>query len=184
MGLFEIFLIGVGLSMDAVAVSMTNGMVYQCVSTKKLLAMPLFFGLFQALMPLLGFFAGSFFAFFIRKYSGIVILAILGMIGAKMVKDGFCHNAEERCITKVFTYKILFLQAVVTSIDAFAVGVGFAARGTDILFAVGVIGLITLLLSFLAILIGKRFGDLLGAKAEIVGGIILIAIGIKAVLPL
>ena len=85
MGLFETFLIGVGLSMDAVAVSMTNGMVYQGVSTKKLLAMPLFFGLFQALMPLLGFFAGSFFAFFIRKYSGIVILAILGMIGAKTV---------------------------------------------------------------------------------------------------
>lgn len=183
MGIFEVILIGVGLSMDAVAVSMTNGMVYQGISTRKLLAMPLFFGVFQALMPLLGYFAGSLFAFFIQKYAGILILAILGLIGAKMVKDGWSHKEAGHCVVKVFTYQILLMQAIATSIDAFAVGVGFAAQGTEIGCAVGIIGVTTFVLSLISIFIGKKFGDLLGAKAEIVGGLILIAIGVKAVLP-
>lgn len=184
MSFLEVFLIGVGLSMDAVAVSMTNGMVYRGAGIKKLLVMPVFFGIFQAVMPLLGYYAGNLFAAFIQKYSGIVILAILGIIGAKMIKDGFCHGQEEYSVKKTLTYKILFMQAVATSIDAFAVGVGFAAGNVFVFSAVTVIGVITMLLSLCAAFAGRRFGNVLGAKAEVFGGAVLIAIGIKAVLPL
>ncbi len=180
-GIYEILLIGIGLSMDAVAVSMTNGMVYNNVGKAKIAAMPLFFGIFQAIMPLLGYFAGGLFSDFICRYSGIVILLILGFIGAKMVKDGFSHKDDEHEISKSLTYKILFAQAVATSIDAFAVGVGFAAGGAEIVSSVLLIGLTTFILSGGAIFIGKRFGDILGSKAEVLGGVILICIGIKAI---
>ena len=180
MTIYEVLLIGVGLSMDAGAVSMTNGMVYDNIGKAKTFAMPLFFGAFQALMPLLGYFAGGLFSDFICRYSGIVILAILGFIGGKMVKDGFSHGDDMHEVTKKLTYKILLAQAVATSIDAFAVGVGFVAGRTDIAFAVSLIGATTFILSLAAIFIGRRFGDLLGSKAEILGGVILICIGIKA----
>lgn len=183
MGIVEVVLIGIGLSMDAAAVSMTDGMVYRGIRMGKLLAIPACFGLFQALMPLLGFYAGSLFSFVIQKYSGVVILAILGIIGAKMVKDGIGRSVEERCVTKAFAWNVLLMQAFATSIDAFAVGIGFAVGGMEVWSAVGIIGVTTTILSLLAILLGRRFGDLLGPKAEIVGGIILIGIGIKAVLP-
>ena len=184
MGIVEVVLIGIGLSMDAAAVSMTDGMVYRNIRKRNLLAMPVCCGLFQALMPLLGFYAGSVLSFVIQKYSGVVILAILGIIGIKMVKDGIGHSAEERCATKAFTWNVLLMQAVATSIDAFAVGIGFAAGGMEIWSAVSLIGITTMFLSLAAMFLGRRFGDLLGAKAEIVGGIILIGIGIKAVLPM
>lgn len=186
MSLLEVVLVGIGLSMDAVAVSMSNGMVYKCADRKKLLAMPLFFGIFQALMPLAGYFAGGLFADIITKYSGIVIFLILGFIGGKMIKDGFCHSDECECEKTSLTYKLLFAQAIATSIDAFAVGVGFAAGAmptADIFYSVFLIGIITFLLSMWAIFIGKRFGNMLGSKAEILGGVILVIIGIKSLLP-
>ncbi|MEG1930880.1 MAG: manganese efflux pump MntP family protein [Anaerovorax sp.] len=181
MGLLEIVLIGIGLSMDAVAVSMSNGMVYRNMSRGKELAMPVFFGFFQGLMPFIGFFAGGLFAQIISKYAGIVILLILGMVGGKMVWDGIKNKSEE-VTGGTLTLQVLFFQAIATSIDAFAVGVGFSAVQIHILPAVLVIGVTTFICSFLAILIGKKFGNYLGNKAEILGGVILIAIGIKAVL--
>lgn len=181
MGLLEIMLIGIGLSMDAVAVSMSNGMTFRNMSKSRELTMPILFGAFQGIMPLIGFFAGGLFAEIITKYSGIVILLILGIIGGKMIWDGIKDECEGvPCGT--LTLKVLFFQAIATSIDAFAVGVGFSVMRVDIISAVVTIGIITFICSFLAILIGKKFGDFLGNKAEILGGAILIAIGLKSFL--
>ena len=195
MGIIEIVLIGVGLAMDAVAVSMTNGMVYRNLKLRQYIAMPILFGLFQALMPLLGNFAGSLFADIIEKYAGIVILLILGVIGGKMLKEGIEHMRDEKSHPEEhkagatgasgkenLTLGVLIFQAIATSIDAFAVGVGFSAMRVDIISAVTVIAIVTAIMVVAAILIGKKFGDILGSRAEVVGGLILIAIGIKALI--
>lgn len=183
MGIIEILMIGIGLSMDAFAVSLSNGLVCPMSANKKLKIMPLFFGVFQAGMPLLGFFAGNLFADVIDCYSGIVILVILGFIGGKMMLDGIkeLRNPEIESCT-VFTYKTLIMQSIATSIDAFAVGVSFVGLGVNILQAVSIIGVTTTLLSYVALFIGKRFGSMLGSKAQIFGGLILVLIGIKALL--
>lgn len=217
MGLIEIILIGIGLSMDAVAVSMTNGMVYKDAGKAKTYAMPILFGLFQGLMPLIGYFAGGLFADVISQYASILVFIILGFIGGKMLKDGIEHIKEEKeqakekqeqkntlvdetmvdgvttqeevAITvevqetdekKELTYKMLFIQAIATSIDAFAVGIGFSAMQVDILPAASIITFTTAICSLLAIFIGKKFGDLLGSKSELLGGAILVFLAIKA----
>ena len=178
MSIWEIIMIGIGLSMDAAAVSMTNGMVYPKTCRTKILSMPLFFGGFQALMPLLGYFASGVFADFLSRYSGIIVLIILGVIGGKMVYDGLHPRKEEETGCSL-TYRMLLIQAVATSIDAFAVGVGFSAMQVNIVQAVSIIGVTTLVCSFIATAIGKKFGNMLGNKAQILGGLILIIIGIK-----
>ena len=178
MSVWEVIMIGIGLSMDAAAVSMTNGMVYPKTCRTKILSMPLFFGGFQALMPLLGYYASGVFADFLSRYSGIIVLIILGVIGCKMVYDGL-HPQLEEVTDCSLTYRMLLLQAVATSIDAFAVGVGFSAMQVNIVQAVSIIGVTTLVCSFLSIAIGKKFGNMLGNKAQILGGMILIIIGIK-----
>lgn len=180
MGILEIILIGIGLSMDAAAVSMTNGMVYAKLSKAKFFLTALAFGFFQALMPALGYFTGSLFAAAMEKYSGYVILVILGIIGGKMVKDGLSDCGEAECPKKEFTYGLLLAQAIATSIDAFAVGVGFAATHANITLALPIIGITTFVISLFALAVGRKFGDKLGSKAEVLGGIILILIGIKA----
>ncbi len=180
MGIIEILCIGIALSMDAAAVSMTNGMVYSKISKLKFFMTALAFGFFQALMPALGYFTGALFADVMERYSGYVILIILGIIGAKMIKDGLTDCGEVECAKKEFTYTLLLAQAIATSIDAFAVGVSFAAAKTDIALALPVIGLTTFIISLLALAVGRKFGDKLGSKAEVLGGIILILIGIKA----
>ncbi len=183
MGLLEIFCIGIGLSMDAAAVSMTNGMVYAKLSKFKFLMTALAFGFFQALMPALGYFTGTLFAGIMEKYSGIVIFVILGSIGGKMMKDGFSGCGTENCEKKEFTYNVLILQAIATSIDAFAVGVSFVAAGlfvSSLLPALLLIGITTFVISLLSLALGRKFGDKLGSKAEIIGALILILIGIKA----
>ncbi len=112
MTLMEIVLIGVGLAMDAVAVSMTNGMVYRNLGVKEYIAMPIFFGVFQAIMPLIGNFAGGLFSSFISKYAGIVILLILGVIGGKMIKEGFEHRSDPKkvAVGKRLSIGVLILQ--------------------------------------------------------------------------
>lgn len=179
MHIWEILLIGIGLSMDAAAVSMTNAMIYPRLRIRKQLAIPLFFGFFQGLMPLLGYYAGYLFADFISRYAGITCLLILGVIGGKMIKDGVCdRSGEELASPGRFTYQILFLQAVATSIDAFAIGVSFIACRVNPLIAAPLIAATTFVCSALALTVGKRFGNMLGAKAQILGGVILILIGI------
>ncbi|QIB68358.1 manganese efflux pump [Aminipila butyrica] len=184
MAVAEIMLIGAGLAMDAVAVAMTNGMVYKGLRRRHCLAMPLLFGLFQALMPLLGYGAGSLFSDFISRYAGIVIFVILGVIGGKMLKEGMEHWRISKgvCPVNHLSLSILFFQAVATSIDAFAVGVGFSAMRVNILEAVVIIAVVTAILTMSAIFIGRKFGDILGCQAEMLGGIILMLIGIKAII--
>lgn len=178
MGYLELILLGIGLSMDAFAVTISNSMTYKGMDRLKAMSMPLIFGFFQGLMPLIGFYAGGIFGDFISKYSGIVILIILGAIGAKMVVDGI-RNKDEECEPKVLSGKILLFQAIATSIDAFAVGIGLKAVGASILQGSVIIAVTTFICTFIALFIGKSFGCLLKNKAEILGGVILIIIGIK-----
>lgn len=177
----EIFLIGIGLSMDAVAVSITNGMAYPRAGREKGLTQPLFFGVFQAVMPLAGYYAGGLFSEIIDRYAGLVTLLILGFIGGKMIYDAF-HPDPEREGKGCLTYRLLLVQSVATSIDAFAVGVSFSAMRVHILPSVLTIGATTFVCSLAATLLGKKCGDALGAKAQLFGGAVLVLIGIKAML--
>lgn len=184
MHFLDIFLIGVALSMDAFAVSISNTLIYKHYSS---LAMALAFGLFQGLMPLTGYFTGSFFAAFINRYAGLISLIILGFIGGKMIFDSFRKDEKDNCKKDRLTYKILLLQAIATSIDAFAVGVSFVGVSfmgslLNIFTASSLIALTTFALSLAAIFVGKRAGNLFGSKPELVGGIILVIIGLKAFL--
>lgn len=181
MTLFEIILIGVALSMDAFAVCIASSMAYTNMTFARKMSMPVAFGIFQGIMPLLGFYLGSLFAAFIEKWSGAVSLLILGIIGFNMIRESFAP--EEKREEKTLTFKLLLIQAVATSIDAFAVGVSFAANRSNIWISAPLIACTTFVLSLIAVLIGSKTGEKIGGKAEIIGGIILIAIGIKAFIP-
>lgn len=178
MTLTEILLIGIALSMDAFAVCLSSSMVYTNLTRARKFSMPLAFGLFQGIMPIGGFFLGSMFAEIINKFSGPVALVILGVIGINMIREGFSN--EEREEEKTLTFKVLILQAVATSIDAFAVGVSFAASGAPIFSAAPLIALTTFIISLIGVFIGGKLGEKLGSRAEILGGVILLIIGIKA----
>lgn len=178
----EIILIGVALSMDAAALSMTNGMVYRNMSRGVALSMPALFGLAQAVMPCIGFFAGSFVASAISRFSPFLVFAALGIIGAKMLKDSFSSHKVSKKNAPALSAHLLLVQAVATSIDALAVGFGFGAASVNIFFAAGVIGVTTFVCSLFSIWLGKKFGDLLGKRAELLGGTILIILAIKSLL--
>ena len=175
-GLLEIVLIGVALSADAMAVTAANILANPQMPRSRQMLMPLFFGLFQALMPVAGYFAGELAAGFIERYAGIVSLIILGVIGGKMIWDGLRGDDEGKSSV---TIGALLLQAVATSIDAFAVGVTFAAQQTSIALAAPVIGVCTFVCCLIVLAIGRRLGSHFGSKAQVVGGVILIIIGIK-----
>ena len=178
MTIFEILLIGIALSMDAFAVSLSGAMVYTNLTPARKLSMPTAFGLFQGLMPVAGFYLGSLFADIINRWSGPIAFVILGFIGVNMIREGFSKEEAEQA--RELTFKILILQAIATSIDAFAVGVSFAASGAPIFKAAPIITVTTFVLSLIAVFIGGRLGEKLGDRAEIAGGIILICIGIKS----
>lgn len=184
----DIFFIGVGLSMDALAVAMCQG-----VSMKKLhiggaLRVALFFGGFQALMPLAGFALGSTFASFVTIGPWIAV-ALLLIIGGKMLIDGI-RDKQDEPTNELASLGKLVLLAIATSIDAFAVGVGFSMQegivwlhgGISIFFAVALIGCTTFVLSLFGVWVGNRFGLRYHRLATMIGGIVLIAIGIKMVL--
>lgn len=178
MGIFEIILLSIGLAMDATAVSMTNGMNDTQMKIKKIALIGLTFGIFQALMPLLGYLFGTLFVEFIEQIDHWIALVLLGFLGFQMLREGFSKDEEEEK-NKKLGVKMLLVQGVATSIDALAVGVSFASLKVNIVFAVLSIGIITTILSMCGVYIGKKFGDLLKNKASILGGIILISIGIK-----
>ncbi|MBR1442007.1 MAG: manganese efflux pump [Firmicutes bacterium] len=181
MNIIEVILIGIGLSMDATAVTITNSMVYKGLPKRRLMLMPLFFGVFQGLMPMLGFYTGNLFYEVISKYSGIVTFIILGIIGGKMIWDNvFGKDDDEITSSPELTVKVLTLQAIATSIDAFAVGVSFCATNSPIFSSSTLIALTTFICVIFAVVLGKKLGHLLESKAEIVGGLVLIAIGVKA----
>ncbi len=180
--LIEIILIGIALSADAMSVSICNLLANPRLPRAKMIAMPVLFGVFQGLMPLIGYFAGSVAADFIERFAGIISLVILGAIGGKMVWDAFHEDEQEDedAVSGKLSYRVLLLQAVATSIDAFAVGISFCATGQNIWVAAPIIALSTFLCCLLVLFIGRRFGANLGKRAQIVGGVVLILIGVKA----
>ena len=181
MPFIEIFLIAFGLSMDSLAVSIAAG-TCSCkrkIHYKNYLKIALFMGFFQAFMPLIGWLLGTSFAEQISSVDHWIAFALLFFIGGKMIYEGIWGKDNEKCID--FTNnKTLLILAIATSIDAFAIGIGFSAIQVTILPAVAIIGLTTFLLSMIAFLIGKKFGDILGSAASIIGGVILVALAIKA----
>lgn len=179
MGLAELILIGIGLSMDAFAVSVTNGLCCKNIKIGGTIATGLCFGIFQGLMPLIGYFLGIGFSKYITAFDHIIALVLLGFIGGQMIWESFKKN-EEECKENTLTAKMLFMQGIATSIDALAIGVSFAAlKNVNIGFAASAICCITFIFSIVGVKIGKKFGMILNNKAQVLGGIILIGIGIK-----
>ena len=184
MSILELILVGVGLSMDAFAVAVSKGLSMRKINYKAGLIIAAAFGIFQAAMPVIGWFLATRFERLISSVDHWIAFGLLVLIGVKAiigaVKDA--KNGEEEAAEYVLKWGELLLLAVATSIDALAVGISFAALQVNIWFAVGIIGVITLVLSFLGVLIGNRFGARFKSKAEIAGGIILVLIGIKILL--
>lgn len=178
MGFVEVILISIGLSMDAVCVSMTNGMCYRKMNLKHYLYIALAFGFFQGFMPFIGYYAGSIFASQVEFIDHWLALIFLSFIGGKMILDSRKNIPEEECRTSL-TFKLLIVQAIATSIDALAVGISFATMNVNILYASITIAVCTTILSFVAVFVGKKAGTKLNSKAEIFGGSILIFIGLK-----
>lgn len=179
MDFIELFLIAVGLSMDAFAVSICKGLSVKKLEVKHALIVGLYFGGFQFLMPTLGWLLGSRFEGLIESVDHWIAFALLSLIGANMIKEAFGKTEE---LSDDFGVKTMLLLAVATSIDALAVGISFAFLSVDIIPAASLIGATTFVLSAIGIYIGRAFGLRYKAKAEIAGGVILILIGVKILL--
>ena len=180
MSLASLFIISVGLSMDACAVAICKGLAMQKSSFRKSLLVGLWFGGFQALMPAIGYLLGSQFEKYIVNIDHWIAFILLGIIGGNMIKEAL--SKEEECADASLAAKDMFLLAVATSIDALAVGVTFAFLQVQIVPAVLFIGIITFILSTLGVKIGNIFGCRFKSKAELAGGIILIIMGTKILL--
>ena len=173
--MIDVFLIGMGLSMDALSVSLTNGMCMKNLNLKDAFKIAIFFGFFQFLMPVIGNLTAGIFKSYIESVDHWIAFVLLFFIGIKMIFEAV--DKEQEC--KVLNFKNLMVQAIATSIDALVVGISFAALKTPIISASLLIGMITFILCFIGVYIGKVAGNILKSKAEIFGGIILIGIGIK-----
>lgn len=197
MDIVSIALIAVGLSMDAFAVSVTNGIIIRELKLQHALKVGLYFGVFQALMPLAGWLAGSQFKEYITSIDHWIAFVLLAFIGGKMIYEAYkencevCETGEEACEVAISgqegTVAVedplrmgrLMVLAVATSIDALAVGISFAFLNVSILWSAALIGLITFVICAAGVYIGNKFGCLFQKKAEIAGGIILLLIGTK-----
>lgn len=182
MTFFELFLIGIGLSMDAFAVSICKGLSMQKIDKKYTLCIGLFFGGFQALMPLTGYLLGSRFSGYIERFDHWIAFVLLALIGFNMIKESREEEEEEEKSYAGVNFKELLILAVATSIDALAVGVSFAFLGVRIAPAVTLIGCTTFVLTLVGVWVGNLFGSRYKSRAELTGGIILILIGVKILL--
>lgn len=175
MNIYDILFIGAGLSMDAFAVSVCKGLAMKKMDIKKALICGLYFGVFQALMPLIGYLLGSGFKNVVSSIDHWIAFVLLGIIGINMIREA--KSCE--VVNDSMDIKTMLTLAVATSIDALAIGVTFAFLKVDIVPAISIIGLITFVCSFLGVKLGSIFGEKLKSKAEIVGGVVLIMIGSK-----
>lgn len=185
MGFLELFLIGVGLSMDAFAVAICQGLSMTKIKWGHALTVGLYFGGFQALMPLLGWVLGSQLSGYIQQYDHWVAFILLLLIGGNMIREALSgeeDEAEDAAVGGGLDHKKLFLMAVATSIDALAVGVTFAFLETPILPAVSLIGVTTFCISVAGVAVGCWFGARYKQRAEITGGVILVLLGTKILL--
>lgn len=193
MGLLEIIVLGVALSADAFAVTISNTFVYASESRSRLMLMPLMFGLFQGLMPVAGYLLGGLAAEVIETYAGVITLVILGLVGGNMIREGVCarRGAGEQGgpeepgagpVARRLTLVTVLAQAIATAIDAFAVGVSLRAQAVSVVVAAPIIALTTFLCCVAALALGRKLGEVLGDRAQVAGGIVLVLIGLKALL--
>ena len=180
MELISVLLIGVGLAMDAFAVSICKGLSMKKLEFKKAIIIALYFGIFQAGMPVIGYFLGTTFESFVTQIDHWIAFILLSLIGVNMIKEAFecdCENANDNV-----DFKTMVVLAIATSIDALAIGITFAFLKTNITLAAIVIGITTFVLSLIGVKIGNKFGNKYQKNAEIFGGIVLILIGAKILL--
>lgn len=181
MSLAELFIIAVGLSMDAFAVSVCKGLSVQKMKISHGLICGAYFGGFQALMPAIGYLLGSQFESMITRIDHWIAFVLLGIIGLNMIKEAR-EGEEEESIDCSFTFRAMLPLAVATSIDALAVGVTFAFLKVDIFWAVTFIGVVTFVLSAIGVKVGNVFGMRYKSRAELAGGVILVLMGTKILL--
>lgn len=178
MGFFSIFLTGFALSMDAFAVSITKGITLKKINLSIAIKIAFFFGLFQAIMPLIGWLFGMNFELYIRSIDHWIAVILLSFLGIKMILDAISDDTKNDTTTYL-NNKELIVLSIATSIDALAIGVTFAFLNIDIIPVCISIGIITFLVCFIGVLIGKKIGSLFKNYAQIVGGVILILIGLN-----
>lgn len=186
MNFFNLISIGIGLSMDAFAVSICKGLCQKKINWKNSIIIGLFFGFFQALMPMIGYFIGSQFHSFVSSISHWIAFALLSLVGIQMIRESFNSSDDELCCDIFNDSKIdikdMLILSIATSIDALAVGFSFALLKIDIVKASSIIGILTFFISILGVYIGFKFGSKFKNKSEILGGLILIFIGTKILL--
>lgn len=177
MGLVELIILSVGLAMDAFAVSICKGLAMKKMKWKNAIIIGLYFGIFQAIMPLIGYLLGVSFQSAITSIDHWVAFVLLVGIGANMIREAISKEKEEA--NDSIKIKDMLILAIATSIDALAIGITFAFLEVNITLAVSLIGIITFIISVIGVKIGNIFGDKYERKAELAGGIILIGFGIK-----
>lgn len=180
MDIASLLLLAVALAMDAFSVSVTDGLVVKNFKIADAVKIGFFFGAFQFIMPCIGNFLASFAAKYIESFDHWIAFALLVFLGVRMIWEAI--RGEEDIPQNPLKISTLFLMAIATSIDALAAGVSLAAVSAPIIFSSAVIGIVAFAFSFAGMFIGRKFGDILGNKAEIIGGIILILIGTKTLL--
>ncbi len=180
MSFLELFIIAVGLSMDAFAVAICKGLSVKKAELRHCLIVGLYFGGFQAAMPLLGFLLGARFQALITRYDHWIAFILLGFIGANMIRESFDKDQDE--LPPSFTFRAMLPLAIATSIDALAVGVTFAFLQVNILWAVSLIGLTTFAFSWAGVKVGNVFGVKFKSRAERFGGAVLVLMGVKILL--
>ena len=178
MSFWEIFLLAVGVSMDAFAVSIGKGLSAKRASWREALTVALWFGGFQALMPVIGYYLGISFADLVTKVDHWIAFGLLLLIGGNMIREAL-KGEDDKPVDSSFAFRTMLVLAIATSIDALALGISFAFLGTNLWHSVLIIGLTTAAFSAVGLLIGKKVGSRFHAGAEILGGVILIAIGVK-----
>ena len=181
----ELFLLGVGLSMDAFAVSVCKGLGMRKLNKKQALIIGLYFGGFQALMPFVGWLLGSHFQKYITSIDHWIAFILLGFIGGKMMIEAVREWNEEEVVDVMdapIDHKNMLVLAVATSIDALTVGITFAFLGTPIVEAITIIGITTMVISIAGVVVGNFFGSRYKSKAEFIGGLILVLLGLKILL--
>ena len=181
MGIVELLLTAIALSMDAFAVSVCKGLGMRRMRYDQALVISLYFGVFQALMPLIGWLLGTSFSRYIQAFDHWIAFVLLAFLGGKMLWDVFHEkeDGEQESAERRLDHRELFMLAIATSIDALAVGIAFACLDVNIWSSISIIGVTTLVISFAGVWIGNRFGNRFQKKAEIAGGLVLVLIGVK-----
>lgn len=176
----SVLLIAVGLAMDAFAVAICKGLAMRKPGVKAILVIGLWFGFFQAVMPVIGYLLGSSFYSYISEYDHWIAFALLALIGANMIREAL--SGEEEGVDDSIGFRTMLVLAIATSIDALAVGISLAMTGDNIVQSAVMIGVVTFLISAAGVKMGSLVGDRFGSRAELVGGVILILIGLRILL--